>query len=131
MIVLVVGNGGREHALAWKISRSPLVTKVLIAPGNAGTAEVGENIAVKVDDIAGLVALAKERAVGLVVIGPEGPLVAGLADALAAAKIPAFGPSASSLRTEFVPCSAYQRPPRASQPRNASCALSDGVTSQV
>ena len=74
MKVLVVGNGGREHALAWKIRRSPLVREILIAPGNAGTREEGTNVDVKPDDVPGLVRLAKERAVDLVVVGPEAPL---------------------------------------------------------
>ena len=100
MKVLVVGAGGREHALAWKIARSPLVKQILIAPGNPGTAEVGENVPVKADDVAGLVTLARERKVDLVVVGPEAPLVAGLADALEAGKIAVFGPTRAAAELE-------------------------------
>ena len=100
--VLVVGGGGREHALCWKLARSPEVGRVLCAPGNAGTAaEPGvENVAVNADDLPGLVALAKERAVDLVVIGPEKPLVLGLTDALDAAGVAAFGPSKAAAELE-------------------------------
>ena len=100
MKVLVVGGGGREHALAWKISRSPLVKEVLVAPGNAGTAIDAINVAVKAEDVPGLVALAKDRRVDLVVVGPEGPLVAGLSDRLVEAKIPVFGPSQKAAELE-------------------------------
>ena len=100
MKVLVVGNGAREHALAWRISESPLVSEVLCAPGNAGTSTVATNVAIEVGDRVGLVKLAKERAVGLVVVGPEGPLVAGFVDALEAAGIPAFGPSRAAAELE-------------------------------
>jgi len=100
MKVLVVGAGGREHALAWKISRSPLVKQILIAPGNAGTREVGENVSVKAEDVPGLVGLAREKKVDLVVVGPEAPLVAGLADALAAEKILVFGPTKAGAELE-------------------------------
>ena len=100
MRVLVVGGGGREHALAWKIRRSPLVRELLIAPGNAGTREEGENVAVPAEDVPALVRLAKERAVDLVVVGPEAPLVKGLVDALSAEKILAFGPTAAAAELE-------------------------------
>ena len=83
MRVLVVGGGGREHALCWAIAKSPQCDELLCAPGNAGIAKVAECVAVGADDIPGLVALAKDRAVDLVVVGPEGPLVAGLVDRLA------------------------------------------------
>jgi phosphoribosylamine--glycine ligase len=100
MKVLVVGSGAREHALAWRISESPLVSEVLCAPGNAGTSAVATNVAVDVGDVRGLVALAKKHKVGLVVVGPEAPLVAGLVDALEAAGIPAFGPSRDAAELE-------------------------------
>lgn len=100
MKVLVVGSGAREHALAWRISESPLVEEVLCAPGNAGTGAVATNVAVEIGDVRGLVALAKERGVGLVVVGPEAPLVAGLVDALEAVGIPAFGPSRGAAELE-------------------------------
>jgi len=100
MNVLVVGSGGREHALCWKLKKSPRVTWVIAAPGNGGTAREATNVAVKDDDIEGLIALAKAENVGLVVVGPEAPLVAGLADALAAEGIPCFGPNAYAAQLE-------------------------------
>ena len=100
MKVLVVGSGGREHALCWKIRSSPLVSEVICAPGNAGTAKVARNVAVKAADIPGLVALAKREKVELAVIGPEEPLCLGLADKLRAAGILVFGPDASGAKLE-------------------------------
>jgi phosphoribosylamine--glycine ligase len=100
MRVLVVGQGAREHALAWKLSKDSRVDEVICAPGNAGTAPFAENVAVSATDVAGLVALAKAREVGLVIVGPEAPLVAGLVDACAEAGIPAFGPSRAGARLE-------------------------------
>jgi phosphoribosylamine--glycine ligase len=100
MNVLIVGSGGREHALAWKLAQSPRVEKIFTAPGNAGTALVGTNLAIPAGDHAALVAAAREHAAGLVVIGPDDALAAGLADALTAAGIPAFGPTASAARLE-------------------------------
>ncbi|MCX6375269.1 MAG: phosphoribosylamine--glycine ligase [Armatimonadetes bacterium] len=93
MKVLVVGSGGREHALAWKVSQSPKVSKIYCAPGNAGIASIGECVNIKVMDIPALVSFAKEKAIDLVIVGPESPLIAGLADELRAAGIPTFGPS--------------------------------------
>ena len=100
MNILVVGSGGREHALCWKIAKSPLTTRLACAPGNPGIARVCETRAVGVTDVAGLVALAREMAVDLVVIGPEAAVAAGLADALARARIPCFGPTAAAGRLE-------------------------------
>ncbi|WP_300159614.1 phosphoribosylamine--glycine ligase [Solidesulfovibrio sp.] len=94
MRILVVGSGGREHALARTLVKSPDVSAVLAAPGNGGTAEVGENVPVSDADVPGLVALAKDRGVDLVVAGPEAPLVAGIRDAMETAGIPCFGPDA-------------------------------------
>jgi len=91
--VLIVGSGGREHALSYKLSQSPLVKKIFIAPGNGGTALVGENVAIKDDDVRGLVHFAKKNDIGLVVAGPELPLTIGLANALHDAGIPCFGPT--------------------------------------
>ena len=100
--VLVVGGGSREHAMAWCLARSPRVDEVLVAPGNAGTgSEPGcRNAAVKADDVAAIVELARSEQVGLVAVGPEDPLVAGLVDRLTDAGITAFGPSAAAAALE-------------------------------
>jgi phosphoribosylamine--glycine ligase len=100
MRILVVGSGGREHALAWKISRSPLVEELHCAPGNPGISEVASLAAVAADDVEGIARLARERRIGLVVVGPEAPLVAGLADRLARDGVPVFGPSAAAAEIE-------------------------------
>ncbi|MCE9637520.1 MAG: phosphoribosylamine--glycine ligase [Planctomycetes bacterium] len=100
MKILVVGSGGREHALAWKIAKSPLADRVLCAPGNAGTALVAENRAVAADDADGLSQLVKDEAIDLVVIGPEAPLVAGLADRLREQGVAVFGPGAPGAQLE-------------------------------
>lgn len=93
MKILVIGGGGREHALAWKISQSPQVEKVYCAPGNAGIAQVAECISLKVDDISGIVDFSKNEKIDLVVVGPELPLTLGLVDALNKEGIKAFGPN--------------------------------------
>jgi len=98
--VLVVGGGGREHALVWKLAQSPSVERILCAPGNAGTATLAENVPVKATDLGGVVALAQREKVDLVVVGPDDPLAAGLVDRLQAAGILAFGPTASAARFE-------------------------------
>ena len=100
MRILVVGGGGREHALCWAISASPLCTRLYCAPGNAGIAQVAECIDVAAEDIAGQVALAKREKIDFVVVGPEGPLAAGLADRIAEAGIKVFGPSAQAAQLE-------------------------------
>ena len=100
MTILVVGGGGREHALAWKLRQSPRVARLLCAPGNAGTAALAENFAVKASDLDGLVALAERERADLVVVGPDDPLAAGLVDRLQAAGIRAFGPTAQAARLE-------------------------------
>ena len=100
MNVLLVGSGGREHALAWKIARSPLLTRLAAAPGSDGIARLAEVRDVPPTDVDGLVALAVEIAADLVVIGPESALAAGLADRLAAAGIACFGPTAAAARLE-------------------------------
>ena len=100
MKVLIVGSGGREHALAWKIAQSPSVDQVLAAPGNAGMARVADRRPVAADDLDGLLTLARDEAVDFVVVGPEQPLVAGLVDRLDAAGIASFGPSAAAARLE-------------------------------
>ena len=100
MNVLLVGSGGREHALAWKIRQSPRLTRLVAAPGNPGIAALAETADVKVTDVAGLTALAREVSADLVVIGPEAALEAGLADALAELGIPCFGPTRAAARLE-------------------------------
>ncbi|MFO1158839.1 MAG: phosphoribosylamine--glycine ligase [Reyranellaceae bacterium] len=100
MRVLVVGGGGREHALCWAIAASPLCSKLYCAPGNAGIAQVAECIDVAAENVAGQVALALAQKIDFVVVGPEVPLVAGLADRLAEAGIKVFGPSAQAAQLE-------------------------------
>lgn len=100
MKILLIGSGGREHSLAWKIAQSPLLTQLIIAPGSDAMAALGTCHAVKDTDIDGLVALAQKEAVDLVVVGPEAPLAAGLGDALARAKIACFGPSQAAAQLE-------------------------------
>lgn len=100
MKVLVVGSGGREHALVWKIADSPLVDRLFCAPGNAGTANEAENVDIAAEDVDGLVAFSKDNELDLVVVGPEVPLVAGLVDRLDQAGIKAFGPVASAAKLE-------------------------------
>lgn len=100
MKILIIGSGGREHALAWKLAQSPRVAKIFTAPGNAGTAELGENVPITADDIPGLVAFAKSRGIALTVVGPDDALAGGIADAFAAAGLKIFGPLASAARLE-------------------------------
>ncbi|TXK61053.1 phosphoribosylamine--glycine ligase [Alkalisalibacterium limincola] len=102
MKVLVIGNGGREHALAWKLAQSPRVDEVLVAPGNAGTAREPKcrNVAVPATDIGNLLALAQGEDVGLTVVGPEAPLVAGVVDRFRKAGLRIFGPSAAAAQLE-------------------------------
>ncbi|MBR0118144.1 MAG: phosphoribosylamine--glycine ligase [Prevotella sp.] len=104
MKLLLLGSGGREHALAWKIAQSPRCEKLYIAPGNAGTCHVGENVPIGVNDFAKLKDFAADNAIDMVVVGPEDPLVNGIYDAFAndprTAAIPVIGPSASGARLE-------------------------------
>jgi phosphoribosylamine---glycine ligase len=102
MNILIIGGGGREHALAWKAAQSPLAERVYVAPGNGGTAlEPGlENVPIAADDIPALVRFATERGVGLTIVGPEVPLVAGVVDAFAAAGLPCFGPRQAAAQLE-------------------------------
>ncbi|MBM3645487.1 MAG: phosphoribosylamine--glycine ligase [Alphaproteobacteria bacterium] len=122
MRILVVGGGGREHALCWAIAASPLCAELFCAPGNSGIAAVAECIAVAAEDIPGQVDLARRLAIDFVVIGPEAPLAAGLADRLAEAGFKSFGPSAAAARLESskgftkdicrkygIPTAAYER----------------------
>jgi phosphoribosylamine--glycine ligase len=100
MNVLLIGSGGREHALAWSLLASPLLTRLYCAPGNGGIAEVAECVALDVGDHAGVVQFCRESDIDLVVVGPEAPLVAGIVDDLAAAGLKAFGPSKAAARLE-------------------------------
>ena len=100
MRVLVVGAGGREHALAWRLARDPAVQKLFAAPGNAGIARDAECVRVAPDDAAGMLAFVERERIDLTVVGPEGPLVAGLADRLAERGHPVFGPSSEAARLE-------------------------------
>src|SRR3954469_10130621 len=122
MNILLIGSGGREHALAWKIAASPLLTKLWCAPGNAGIASEAECVALDVADHKAVIDFCKANKVDLVMVGPETPLVAGIVDDLTAAGIKAFGPSKAAaqlegskgftkaLCTEFnIPTGAYDR----------------------
>src|ERR1700684_209015 len=122
MNILLLGSGGREHALAWKIAASPLVTRLWCAPGNAGIAREAECVALDIADHAAVIAFCQREEVDLVVVGPETPLAAGIVDDLSAAGIKAFGPSKQAARlegskgftkalcTEFgIPTGAYRR----------------------
>jgi len=100
MNILLIGSGGREHALAWKMKQSPLCTRLFCAPGNGGINQIAEHVTLDVDDHQAVVAFAKDNDVGLVVVGPEGPLVAGLADDLIAAGVRVFGPQAKAAQLE-------------------------------
>ena len=127
MRVLVVGGGGREHALAWRMRRDASVTDVLAAPGNPGIAQEARCIDVRADDPTGLVDLARREHVDLVVVGPEAPLVAGLADAMQASGVPVFGPSAAAARLEGSKAFAKELMARAGVPtaRSATFARRD------
>lgn len=100
MKILLIGSGGREHALAWAMSASPLCDQLFIAPGNPGTAQCGENVAIDIADHAAVIAFCRLQGIELVVVGPEGPLVAGIADDLAAAGFKTFGPSKAAAQLE-------------------------------
>ncbi len=122
MKVLLIGSGGREHALAWKIAQSPLLSKLYAAPGNPGIAEEAELVALDTEDHSAVVQFCKDKAIDFVVVGPEAPLVAGIADRLREAGIAVFGPSAAAAQLEGskgftkdvcarfnIPTGAYQR----------------------
>jgi len=100
MRVLVIGSGGREHALVWKINQSPKVEKIFCAPGNAGTSEFADNIPIAADDIEGLLQFAMKKEIGLTVVGPEQPLVMGIVDRFEVKGLRIFGPSASAAELE-------------------------------
>ncbi len=102
MNILVIGSGGREHALAWKAAQSPLADTIYVAPGNAGTALEPRlnNVAIAADNIEGLIAFAKDKEIGLTIVGPEAPLVMGIVDAFQAQGLPCFGPSKDAAQLE-------------------------------
>ncbi|MBC7350944.1 MAG: phosphoribosylamine--glycine ligase [Thermogutta sp.] len=100
MNVLVIGSGGREHALAWKLKQSPLAERVFVAPGNAGTAQDAENVPISEKDLEGLIRFAKANRVGLTVVGPEAPLAEGIVDAFRAEKLRIFGPTKTAAELE-------------------------------
>jgi phosphoribosylamine--glycine ligase len=100
MKILIIGSGGREHALAWKLRQSPHAERIFCAPGNAGTSEIAENVAIPATDLEALVRFAKENRVDLTVVGPDDPLAAGIVDLFTAEKLRAFGPTKSAARIE-------------------------------
>src|SRR5213594_1412376 len=100
MRILVIGSGGREHALTWKLQQSPHADQIFCAPGNAGTGEIAENVAIAVSDLTALVRFAKEKRVDLTVVGPDDPLAAGVVDLFTSEKLRAFGPNKSAARIE-------------------------------
>ena len=100
MKVLVIGAGGREHAIAWKLAQSPRITEVLVAPGNPGTAREPKLRNLAPSAVADLVELAQREQVGFTVVGPEAPLAAGVVDAFRAARLPIFGPTRAAARIE-------------------------------
>jgi phosphoribosylamine--glycine ligase len=100
MNILIIGNGGREHALAWKITQSPRAERVFVAPGNAGTDLDGENVAISPTDFPKLTQFAKQNEVGLTIVGPEGPLAAGIVDAFEASGLKIFGPKKNAAELE-------------------------------
>src|SRR5271167_915947 len=100
MNILLLGSGGREHALAWKMASSPLADRLYCAPGNAGIAREAECVALDIADHGAVIAFCRARRIDLVVVGPEGPLCAGIVDDLEAAGIKAFGPTRAAARLE-------------------------------
>jgi len=100
MRVMIVGSGGREHTLTWKIAQSPQVSQIFVAPGNGGTAAIAENVPIPATDIPALLKFAREKAIDLTVVGPEAPLVAGLVDAFAKVGLPVFGPTSAAAQLE-------------------------------
>ena len=100
MNVLIIGSGGREHAMAWKVAQSPRLSKLFIAPGNAGTMSCGENVALNLDDHSAVIRFCKENQIDLVLVGPEAPLAAGLVDSLTADGVRCFGPTQAAAQIE-------------------------------
>src|ERR1044071_403568 len=100
MKIFVIGSGGREHALTWKLRQSPHADRIFCAPGNGGTGEIAENVAIPVTDLKALVRFAKENRVDLAVVGPDDPLAAGVVDLFTSEKLRVFGPNKSAARIE-------------------------------
>src|SRR4029077_15060284 len=100
MRILVVGSGGREHALAWKLKQSPGVEQIFCAPGNAGIAALAENVSITAGDLTGLARFAKQNRIGLTVVGPDDPLAAGIVDLFHSQGLRIFGPTKSAARLE-------------------------------
>src|SRR5215510_3926870 len=100
MKILIVGSGGREHAMTWKVKQSPRLSQLYVAPGNAGTAQIAENVPIQAEDVPALVAFAREKNIDLVIIGPEAALAVGLAGGLQAAGRKVFGPTRAAAEIE-------------------------------
>ncbi len=100
MKVLIIGSGGREHALAWKLKQSPKCSKLYAAPGNAGIAQIAECLSIQADDISALLDFAKKESVDLTIVGPEAPLVAGIVDEFQKAGLKIFGPNKAAAQLE-------------------------------
>jgi phosphoribosylamine--glycine ligase len=123
--VFVIGSGAREHALAWRLARDEGVRRVRIAPGNGGTAAIGENVDLDVTDALAVARHAADQRYGLVVIGPEAPLAAGVTDELAATRIPTFGPTRAAARLESSKAFAKRQMERAGVPTASSASFTD------
>jgi len=128
MKILLVGGGGREHALAWKLKQSPLLKELYCAPGNPGMAELGNCIGLKANDIPGLLAFAKERRIDLTVVGPEDPLAQGIVDAFEKDGLKIFGPSRSAARLESSKAFAKQLLEKKNVPASNGAIFSDWET---
>jgi len=123
--ILIIGGGGREHALAWKLKQSPEVERIFCAPGNAGTALVGENVPVGATDLAALVRFAKQNAIGLTIVGPDDPLALGLVDLFLAQGLRIFGPSKTAAKLESSKIFAKELMRRKNIPTAQSSSFSD------
>jgi phosphoribosylamine---glycine ligase len=100
MKVLIIGSGGREHALAWKLSQSPRVRQIFVAPGNAGTCNLGQNVAIKASELDRLLSFARGESIDLTVVGPDDALAAGIVDLFEGAGLRIFGPSREAAQLE-------------------------------
>lgn len=128
MKVLLVGGGGREHALAWKLKQSPLLKELYCAPGNPGMVALGNCIGLKANDIPGLLAFAKEQRIDLTVVGPEDPLAQGIVDAFEKDGLKIFGPSRSAARLESSKAFAKQLLEKKNVPASTGAIFSDWET---